>query len=65
MKDLSAKMCVVCGKHAMMHNNRPRSLHKTKRVVFANLIKHKVEGDPRTMYICARCRRTERQQVAA
>ncbi|HSX42159.1 MAG TPA: bL28 family ribosomal protein [Candidatus Saccharimonadales bacterium] len=44
--------CALCGKTAVSANNRPKSLHKTKRLMRPNL--QKWNG----LYICSRCRRT-------
>jgi len=44
--------CQLCGKTAQIANNRPKSLHKTSRVVLPNL--QKWNG----LYICSRCRKT-------
>jgi ribosomal protein L28 len=44
--------CALCGKVAASANNRPKSLHKTHRLMRPNL--QKWNG----LYICSRCRRT-------
>jgi ribosomal protein L28 len=44
--------CQLCGKTAQSANNRPKSLHKTKRLMKPNLQKWN------DLMICSRCRRT-------
>ncbi len=55
-----AQVCVVCGKGPTASFNRPKSLHKTKRVVYPNLVTF---GEGK---ICTRCLRSlrPRQTVA-
>lgn len=45
------KKCEVCGKTATSGNNKPHSLHKTKKTIKANL--QKVNGK----VVCTRCLR--------
>lgn len=51
--------CQLCGKSPQIGYNRPKSLHKTQRVILPNL--QKWNG----LLICNRCRKTIRQQLAA
>lgn len=48
----SQLVCQICLKAPMMGNNRPKSLHKTRRVIKPNL--QKMDG----LVVCARCRRS-------
>lgn len=41
--------CHICSKTITMGNNRPHSLHKTKRIIYPNLQKHN------NKIICTRC----------
>ena len=50
--------CFVCGKGATAAYNRPKSLHKTKRVVYPNLVTF---GGAK---ICTRCLRSLRPRQA-
>ncbi len=56
-----AVSCIVCGKGPVSAFNRPRSLHKTKRVVRPNLVKFDDDGTK----ICTRCLKTQRHLLAA
>ncbi len=51
--------CIDCGKGPTSGNNRPRSLHKTKRIVFPNLVV--VKND----LVCTRCLKTRRRHMVA
>ncbi len=51
-----AQKCEICGKTATSGNNKPHSLHKTKRTIKANL--QKVNG----ILICTRCLRTRKNK---
>lgn len=44
--------CQLCGKTVTFGNNKPHSLHKTRRIIKPNL--QKTQG----MLICTRCLRT-------
>lgn len=50
--------CQLCGKRPQIGYNRPKSLHKTQRLVLPNL--QKWNG----LYICSRCRKTIAKHVA-
>lgn len=57
-------VCEICGKSTQVGYNRPKSLHKTQRLIHPNI--QKWNG----LVICARCRRTlegklKLQKVAA
>jgi ribosomal protein L28 len=45
--------CAICGKGTTMGNNKPHSIHKTKRIIKPNL--QKIQG----ALICTRCIRTK------
>jgi ribosomal protein L28 len=49
--------CRLCGKGPQMAFNRPKSQHKTNRVVLPNL--QKWNG----FYICNRCRKTINNKI--
>ena len=56
MRPRTNEFCLVCGKTAVASYNRPKSLHKTKRVVYPNLVTF---GDGK---ICTRCLKSLRLQ---
>ena len=58
MKSRKEQHCALCGKHNVASYNRPKSLHKTKRVLKPNLLTF---GDAK---ICTRCLKTLRTRVA-
>lgn len=41
--------CEICGKTVTKANNRPHSLHKTRKTIYPNLQKHN------NKIVCARC----------
>ena len=47
-----SQRCTLCLRGPRVTNNRPHSLHKTKRIVQINLQKY------HGLLICTRCRRT-------
>lgn len=58
MKTRFNEACIACGKGPAASYNRPKSLHKTKRVVYPNLVKF---GDAK---ICTRCLKSLRLHAA-
>lgn len=56
MKRAITNHCGICGKRPVASYNRPKSLHKTKRVVYPNLVRF---GDG---YLCTRCLKSLRLQ---
>ncbi len=46
------KICAICSKAPQSGNNKPHSLHKTKKIVKPNIVK--MSG----VYVCARCKKT-------
>ncbi|HUD21157.1 MAG TPA: bL28 family ribosomal protein [Candidatus Saccharimonadales bacterium] len=55
----ATRFCELCGKTPQVGNNRPKSLHATKRAILPNL--QKWNG----LYICNRCRRTLKATIVA
>jgi ribosomal protein L28 len=52
LKVIKTETCQLCGKAPRVGYNRPKSLHKTQRVILPNL--QKWNG----LVICSRCRKT-------
>ncbi len=51
--------CQICLKQAQVGFNRPKSLHKTKKLVYPNLQKNN------GLLICQRCSRTLKAAIVA
>jgi ribosomal protein L28 len=52
IKSHSSSVCESCGKRTRVAYNRPNSLHRTKRKIYANI--QIVNGK----YLCTRCIKT-------
>ena len=52
-----SKVCDVCGKRAQTGNHRSHALNAAKRKFFPNLskIKANVDGEVKSISICAKC----------
>ena len=56
-----SRVCSKCGKGTTAGNSRSHALNITKRVFRPNIHKTKVEvdGQTKTVYLCAKCMKTE------
>ena len=53
--------CSICNKRPQFGHNRSHSLRATKRKFKPNIVKRKmiVNGEPKSVYMCTRCLRTQ------
>ncbi|NCN24983.1 50S ribosomal protein L28 [Candidatus Berkelbacteria bacterium] len=58
----STQLCKICFKGDSVSFNRPKSLHRTKRVVRPNLQKYTALGATTSQLVCTRCARTLRKE---
>lgn len=58
MKNNQNLICFVCGKMPTVGNNKPNSLHKTKKTIRPNV--QKIRGE----IMCTRCLRTRIKEKA-
>lgn len=59
----SSQFCQICFKGDSVSFNRPKSLHRTKRVVRPNLQKYTAPGEKTSQLACTRCARTMQKEV--
>lgn len=52
--------CAACGRIAAIGYNRPKSLHRTKRLFKINLQYHQIKGQ--RLLVCTRCWKKLRQE---
>lgn len=54
--------CAVCGKKRVVGNNVSHANNKTKRIIFANLQRMRIQttSGVRRLYVCTRCLRSGR-----
>lgn len=53
-----SKYCMICAKCPVSGNNKPHSLHRTKRTIKPNI--QKWQG----LWICTRCKKTLNKKIA-
>ena len=58
--------CDVCGKGVHFGNNVSHSHRRSNRMFFANVkkVKVKVNGTPKTMYVCTSCLKSNKVERA-
>ncbi|TSC93189.1 MAG: hypothetical protein CEN89_199 [Candidatus Berkelbacteria bacterium Licking1014_7] len=55
------QVCAICNKGSVIGYNRPKSLHRTKKVVNPNLQKMKFDGKIQSL-VCTGCMRTMKKK---